>query len=283
MSVRFLVNVSDIHLGCQLALCPREGVALDNGGIYKPSTFQLRLANFWDCFFKEFVPRVTKREKWALVINGDAVEGEHHNSWTPISANPEVQARCALDVLEPVVKLAKGGLYMIRGTPAHVGQDANSEESLARVLGAIKPTSERHTWDHLKLRFGYDSLADIKHHISGTGNGRTTVNASGAEYHDQAYESGRIGEEWPDVVCRAHCHNANISGIPAKADGTGRTKLCWSLTTPCWQLKNGFGHKVSVARNKKPEFGGWVLESTPDGVVPHLCLWKVKDTEETHA
>ena len=38
-----VVVVSDIHCGCRLGLCPKEGVALDDGGLYMPSRIQKKV------------------------------------------------------------------------------------------------------------------------------------------------------------------------------------------------------------------------------------------------
>ena len=283
MHTRFVVGVSDTHLGDQLALCPPAGVALDDGGWYTPSPIQQQLSAYWHHTFDVWLPGIVGDEPWALVHNGDVVEGDHHNSWTPISRNPEIQAAAALEVLEPIVARAKAGFYVVRGTPAHAGQSACSEEGIAKALGAIGPVKDRYSWDHLKLRFGEGHLSDWMHHISGSGNGRTKANALQAELHDVAYAAGLSGIEVPDIVIRSHRHNYTEMGVKAKPDATGLAKTIRGVTTPSWQAKNGHCFKAQVARNSVPEFGAICLESTKHGINIHSIVWQIQDTQEVCA
>ena len=95
MTINNLVVVSDTHSGCRLALCPPEGIALDDGGRYIPSEFQQKMWVMWQEFWQEWVPRVTYGEPFDLVHNGDAIDGVHHNSTTQVSHNFEDQLRIA--------------------------------------------------------------------------------------------------------------------------------------------------------------------------------------------
>jgi hypothetical protein len=54
--VRNLIVISDTHCGCRLALHPPECSRLDDGGRYMPSEFQLALWEYWQIFWKEWVP-----------------------------------------------------------------------------------------------------------------------------------------------------------------------------------------------------------------------------------
>ena len=80
-----LVVISDLHSGCRLGLCPSGGVPLDDGGMYLPSDLQLKLWSMWREFWDDFVPTVTGGKPWALVVTGDAIDGVHHGSTTPVS------------------------------------------------------------------------------------------------------------------------------------------------------------------------------------------------------
>jgi hypothetical protein len=106
--VRNLVVVSDLHLGCRLGLFPAGfSMRLDDGGTYRASRLQRIVWRWWEEFWGEWVPSVTRGEPFSVVINGDSVDGgAHHGNVTHISANLEDQERLALHVLKPVVDRA---------------------------------------------------------------------------------------------------------------------------------------------------------------------------------
>src|ERR1035437_2848056 len=139
-----LVVVSDIHAGCRLALCPPGGVPLDDGGTYHTSPLQDKLGAMWRTFWDEFVPTATRGEPFGVVINGDCVDGVHHNSTTQISHNLMDQSAIASAILAPIAKACDGRIWMVRGTEAHVGQSATMEEGLAKSLGAIPSAEGQH-------------------------------------------------------------------------------------------------------------------------------------------
>src|SRR3972149_6399515 len=69
-------------------------------------------------------------------MNGDALDGVHHNSVTQVSHNLKDQSAIAYTVLSEITNKAKDGYYHVRGTEAHVGKSAQEEERLAEALGA---------------------------------------------------------------------------------------------------------------------------------------------------
>ena len=143
-----IIVVSDLHCGDQTGLCPPDGVDLDRGGHYCPSTLQKKIYAYWEYLWKGWVPMVCRDEPYIVVCNGDAVEGNHHNSTHQISANPAVQERIALEVLSPIVKDALA-YYHIRGTPAHGGESGCDEERLARALSAVPNAEGQYARDEL--------------------------------------------------------------------------------------------------------------------------------------
>jgi hypothetical protein len=90
-----LIIFSDTHLGCKLGLCHPDGIELDDGGRYIPSKLQRSVWQWWEEFWGEWVPRVTRGEPYDVVLNGDAIEGVHHNATTPISHNIGEQIKLA--------------------------------------------------------------------------------------------------------------------------------------------------------------------------------------------
>lgn len=205
MDVANIVVVSDLHCGCRLALCPPEGLPVDDGGTYHPSPLQDALWGHWREFWDEFVPSVCHNEPFAVVVNGDAVEGNHHRSTTQISHNPADQEECAYRVLMPIMERCQGRLYMIRGTEAHVGSSGCDEERIAKRLGLTTGTGSAHArWD-LYARVG-PSLVHFAHHIGTTGTRAYESTAVMKELTEAYGEAAQWGEEPPDIVVRSHRH-----------------------------------------------------------------------------
>ena len=137
IKVNNLVVVSDTHCGCGLALCPPE-VMLDDGGYYKQSKLQQKLWAMWQEFWGEFVPDATHGEPYAVVHNGDAIDGSHHRSTYQITHNLTTQCGIAHEILKPVVEACEGRYYHIRGTEAHVGQCFGRNTPVLMYDGSIK-------------------------------------------------------------------------------------------------------------------------------------------------
>ena len=98
-----VVVISDLHAGCQFGLCTSKKFRLDGGGYYEPSTNQKKVYKWWREFWEQWIPIVTKNEPFILVINGDALDGRHHNATTQISQNITDQINLAEILLKPVV------------------------------------------------------------------------------------------------------------------------------------------------------------------------------------
>jgi hypothetical protein len=248
-----LVVISDLHCGCQLGLCPDIGAKLDNGGTYKPSRPQEKLFDLWRHFWDEWVPNATRGEPFALVVNGDALDGVHHRSVTQITHNLERQRDIAYEVIAPVAERAER-LYMVRGTEAHVGQSGQDEEELARRLGAIRDEAGRHSRHELWIQIG-QALVHCAHHIGTTGSMAYETSAVMKELAELMADASRWRVQPPDVVVRSHRHRhvqvqtptANVYGI--------------AFTTAAWQLRTPFAFKVPGGRVSTPHIGGSLIRS----------------------
>jgi hypothetical protein len=271
-----LVVVSDIHAGCRLALCPPGGVPLDDGGTYHPSPLQLKMWAMWREFWDVFVPRATRKEPFGVVINGDVVDGVHHNSTTQISHNLMDQATIAQMILAPVAKACQGRLWMVRGTEAHVGQSAATEEGIAKAIGAI-PNAEGQCarWDLWKS-IGPGKLVHFLHHIGTTGSQAYEATAVHKELVEEFVEAARWHRDAPSIIVRSHRHRY-IEDTIATGSSTGETCRAIAVVTPGWQAKTPFAWKIPGARLSTPQFGGLVLRWVDDDrqifVVPRI--WTV--------
>ena len=259
-AVRNLVVISDTHSGCRLALCPPDGIRLDDGGFYRPSEFQIKLWELWREFWDDWAPTVTRGEPYDLVHNGDALEGVHHGSTTQISHNIEDQQRIAEAVLKPVVAACKatgGTYYHIRGTEAHVGKTAEFEERLARSLGA-KPniTGQYARWDLWKrVGSAKGPLVHLLHHVGTTGSAAHEASAVNAELTAEYVESARWNRQPPDFIVRSHRHRS------IAVDMNSARGYAAAIVTPAWQGRTPFTWKIPGARISEPQVGGILIRS----------------------
>jgi len=246
-----IIVVSDLHCGCRLGLCP-PSVKLDGGGTYHASPLQRKLYKHWLYFWDRWVPEVTKGEPFAVVVNGDSMDGIHHNSVTQISHNITDQQRIAYDMLSPVVDECHGQLYMIRGTEAHVGKSGQNEEALAEMLDAIPDDSGNYArWD-LWAEVGA-GLVHFTHHIGTTGRTHYESSAVMAELGEAYAEAGRWQNRAPNVVVRSHRHRHIEVRVPTSA-GYGI-----SFVTAGWQLQTPFVWRMPGGRSSLPQIGGSLI------------------------
>jgi hypothetical protein len=225
--------------------------------------------NWWGEFWNEYVPKFTEGQPYAVVVNGDALEGRHHNAVAQVSHNLADQAAIAATCLAPVVELCDGRFYFVRGTEAHVGPSGEQEELLAKELGAIKDESGRHSRFELWVRVG-SRLVHCLHHIGTTSSSHYATTAILKELNETYIESARWAMEPPAAVVRSHRHQHNEVRI-STADGYG-----YSIVTAGWQLKTPFAHRVAGARVTTPEIGGSVLIQGGSDFYTRHKTWKIE-------
>lgn len=248
-STQFVVVVSDTHCGCRVGLCPPE-VELDDG-FYRASRIQNKVWDWWCRFWDEFVPQATEGQPFTLVVNGDALEGNHHRGVSQITHNMHDQELIAEAVLAPRVKLA-AQYFHIRGTEAHVGKSGQHEESVAKALKAAPDADKKYARWELFLWVN-DKLIHFLHHVGTTGAQHYESTALWGEYMDSCLEAGRWGLDIPDMVVRSHRHrNLDVHGPTHKGRG-------YVFTTAGWQLKTPYVYRLRGARSSQPQLGGHVI------------------------
>lgn len=256
-----VVAVSDLHIGCELALMPREGWMRDSRNLVTPSTMQSILADWWDEAWR-WVNKETGG-KFDVVVNGDIVEGTHHKATTPWTANHNTQRACAAHILTPVRDMARR-LYVIRGTEAHVGSSGEDEEAIAESIVADRP-DKGGTWSQYEMfyRVG-DHLAHFAHHIGTAASPFTETSALLREQVGGYVEAGRWGDEPAAVYVRSHRHICSGIWHPSRHGITS------TVTTPAWQLKTPYVHRIS-ARMSQPQIGLVLILVGDNG--PYVKPW----------
>ena len=271
--VRNLVVIGDLHAGCRLGLCPPGPIQLDDGGTYSPSREQGKVWAMWGEFWNDWVPHACHNEPFAVVVNGDSLDGIHHKSTTQISHNLADQAAIGYAVLRPIVDLCEGRFYMIRGTEAHVGPSGSEEERLAKSLGAIKDAQGRHARYELWVRVG-KGLIHCLHHIGTTGSTHYESTAILKELAESYTEAGRWRNQPPDVVVRSHRHRHIEVRIP--------TSLGYGIAfcTAGWQLNTPFCFRIPGARLTTPQIGGSLIRQGDSDLYTRHRIWSVDRSKE---
>ena len=272
-----LVVVSDLHVGCRVALAHPDGHEMDDGAIYQPTKLQQVMWAWWEEFWHEWVPEVTHGEPYAVCLNGDCLDGVHHNSVTQWTHNLTYQRRAAVKILRPVVARCGGRYYHIRGTEAHAGKSGQDEEEIAQQLGAIPNDQGQYARYELWIRIGR-GLAHVTHHIGTAGSMHYESTAVMREMSEAYNESGRWGQEPPDWIVRSHRHrNIEVRVQTRKGFATG-------LVTPGWQLKTPFAYRIAGARQAQPQIGGSLLRCGDQDLFTRHRVWDLARpaTEECH-
>lgn len=269
--IKNLVVIGDTHAGCQFALCP-PGVRLDGGGVYYASKYQQALWDYWQHFWRVWVPKATRGEDYAVCINGDLIDGKHHNSVSQITQNLRDQRNIADAIISPIIEKCKGQLYVTRGTPVHAGESGQDDETVAKFLGAIPDENGHHARNDLWIKVG-DGLAHITHHIGTTGSVAYETTALMKEYSEACAQSGMWGLPSPDVVVRSHRHRHSEVRVPS-ANGYG---VCF--TTAAWQLKTPFVWRIPGGRNSIPQIGGSLIRQGDEEFYTRHKTWTMDRTE----
>lgn len=224
-----LVIVSDLHVGCRVGLAHPDGHEMDDGATYWPTKLQQKMWCWWEEFWSTWVPEVTHGEPYAVCLNGDCLDGVHHNSVTQWTQNLTFQRRAAVKILRPVVEMCGGRYYHVRGTEAHAGKSGQDEEEIASQLNAIPNKDGQYARYELWIRVGR-GLAHITHHIGTAGSMHYESTAPMRELTEAYVESGRWKEESPDWVVRSHRHrNVEVRVQTHKGFATVAVTAGWQL------------------------------------------------------
>lgn len=237
---RVLAVVSDLHCGSTVGLCTPEPVELDDGGTYLISPAQRWLYDNWLDFWTR-VGNAKRTAGWCgVLVNGDAVDGDHHGTVQIVSRDPGVQMWILKKVFEPALRLKPDWIGVVRGTEAHVGKNASVEESFARwlVKEGFRVPKDRET----RMQTAWHLNAEIEGTLlSATHHGRignrpwTKANMVLNLAAQVFYEYAARGERHPDLAIRSHFHTFQDSydAHPVRV-----------IQTPAWQLATAYAHRV---------------------------------------
>lgn len=258
---RPIVVVSDLHVGCGLAVMPREGAAHGSTNEHQPSQLQLKLCDWWDEFWA-WVEKETGGG-YNVVVNGDSIDGVHHRAVSQWTHNTDVQRAAAVQLLRPVRERAHR-MFMTDGTEAHVGPSSSDEESIARELKTDRPSGRGpHSLAQLFYSCGDDSLIHFAHHMPTSLSPFTKSSGLQKEIIYGYTHSGRLRLQAPNLYVRSHRHECGVVGEPIRAK-SGTTQMAFAWCTSPWQLMGPYMNKFPRG-GAVSEIGGLLIKFGDEG------------------
>jgi hypothetical protein len=246
-----IIVVSDLHVGSFTGILPSGGITLDTGDTIQPSKARQMLIDFWQHFWTVYVPFTTKGcKKIRVVINGDAIDGNHHNA-VDLIPNVETQRKACEELLKPI-REKYDSLIMVRGTEVHGGKSEQDTEAIGKTLEAERdPDTGNYSWYQYWSECE-GSIFQFAHHIGTTSSAAYETSAPMRELVSGLVESAQWGQRMPDVMVRSHRHRYTKVMIPA----TGNKEVALYVT-PAWQLRTP--HVERIDRMRLPHIGGLVF------------------------
>jgi hypothetical protein len=249
-----IVVLSDLHVGSTKGLLP-DGYVNVEGAEVNQNAIQQWL---WSCWLdaREQIGQIIGGRKFALVINGDAIEGVHHGTKEIWSTEIGDHALAAVQLLAPLANDADR-VFMVRGTESHVN---NHEASIGAKLGGdINPELGIAAFDRLTLDV-HGVRCVFRHHIGTTMRRGLAGSQLSLSLAEEQLEAAANGEKVPQVIVCSHRHKPGVY-----SDNNG---MC--IVTPAWQVLTRFGHKVVSAARCTPGFQILDWQGKNTGELPHV-------------
>lgn len=224
--IRHVLALSDLHCGSTVGLCP------PNFRMAKGGTYGLNKSQQW--LWRQWLDLTEKAIAWigdnpfALVVNGDLIEGNHHGTTEIWSVNMVDHVNAAIEALEPISKKADK-TFVVVGTECHTREH---EYGIAEYLKA-DPNDDAPAWDQLNLKLGSYPTRFV-HHTSTTSREWLRASRLSIQLTQARSAAHDAGHEAPKMLVAGHCH---------LFDCYQRLDLA-AVTLPAWQLLTRHGHKV---------------------------------------
>ena len=265
-----LIFIGDTHINSTVALCP-SGVALDDGGTYRPSNAQRWLWRNWVDFWSKAGEQPGRK---IVVFNGDMAELDtKRRSVQLITANKATIIKMVLLAIEPALAIAESVL-VIRGTPAHTGKGAWIEEAIAADLDHAIPNEVSASHYHARLTIDGVRL-DIAHHapMSGVPWSKNT-GANTLAMRLLWYYRVSMHKAPPHLAIRAHNHRAAVGFASEGGDNIEVRYL------PAWSLATEYTYRAGY-ENALADIGGLFVRIN-DGryeVEPVIYPYRISEGE----
>jgi hypothetical protein len=265
--------ISDMQVGSTVALAPPRWQLYD-GGTFRASPAQMVIYRQWQRSaenVKDMLTEKLRRKRLVVVLNGEPIDGHHHDTPQIITKTPQEQIDMSIALLDEWLQTTgynpKRGdcMYLVRGTTAH--EKGEHIEQIGRDIDGVIPyrkdTSElvkdgRYHFQKLRKRVN-GRYFKIQHHGFGRGTRAWTKENSIAYALKSEYFTCLDNKRpIPDVTISSHIHVYNFARY------YGKQKTMFGCTTPCWQLKTHFANRVAALEDINT-IGNIYFDVTADG------------------
>jgi hypothetical protein len=254
------VVIADTHSGSNYALfLNREWHGIKTSHIARAKQVQIRKQ--FEIYAAE-VNQARKDKRVKLVVNGDAIDGDHHRSGDVCTLNEKEQADIHIELMiefqKRIAWQAGDELYYTKGTQTHVHEQ---EYYIGRELNAI-PDGDFYAWNILKLESnGVKSW--FVHHGPTRGKGVNEGNPARNWLKNIQSDAIKDGTDIPDIVYTGHVHDPTYSSYIYR--NKMQFKTMHGIILPCWQMKTDFAYQVAAVQKNK--LGGVYHEIKADGTI----------------
>lgn len=237
----------DTHAGSTVGLMQPDPWQLDAGGTYRPSKAQRLIWRQWVEGWDVVNQLRQPGDRLIITMMGDAVDGKHHDTSELVTGRIEEQERIFIDAMDWTLQHVNFGgddvLQFISGTPAHVGEMAQSERRICEDMEG------RGLYDRLKMQVGSVKF-DVAHDGLPVGGRAWTDDSSlRAVIRSMLFDSLLNGQDVPDYVIRAHRHTFMTTDFER-----GKYHIS-GMICPAFQLKTSYGNRFTSTNNRTPSIG----------------------------
>lgn len=255
------VVMSDMHSGSNYALFLKNPWQGTKGNNHTATSWQVEIRKQFERYAED-IRQARQGKQVKLIHNGDAIDGDHHQSGDVCTTNALEQAKIHIDLMTEFQKLidwqAGDEMHYTRGTQTHVNQ---FENYIGEEMNAV-PCGDFYVHDALELETnGTYSL--FAHHGPGRGDGANEGNSMRNWLRNMQQEATKDGTRIHDNVWTGHVHYPTYSSYIWREKMNFRTMH--GIITPSWQLKTSFGWQV--ASTKRAKIGGAWQEIKADGTI----------------
>jgi len=246
-----VVVVSDLHCGSSVALWPDKHKSSTGNTIGLGDNLHQQW--LWSCW-QDAIAKVKahfKGRNFAVICNGDLIEGIHHGTTEVVVAKNADHASAAIECLAPLISGATES-YFVAGTECHVG---DWEQKICADL--------RGKWCGDKGLIEINgTLIDVSHHCPTSSRAYLEAGGMSISMGNARLNYARVGHRLPKVFLRAHRHTGGYY-----SDGNAAYVI-----TPAWQLLTRYGFKVVTDSICRPGFVILDWQSTTPGGIPSILL-----------
>jgi hypothetical protein len=265
-NIKLAVVISDTHVGSTVGLWPDKFNSVEGFSVGQ-NAIQKWLWKLWLDATQKWLPSVVGDDPYALIVNGDLIDGVSPRSIQVMTPDPADQSRAVKQVLGPMFQKA-AKTYITLGTESH---SRNDEYRIGADLGAeIDQETGLHAFSELHLEI-HGAYGICRHHCGTAGSPYVEAGGIGRAMNTEIMEAARCGARIPKWMMRAHRHRHGVV-----TDGNSMMGI-----TGAWQTLTRFGHKVVPAAQAQPSMVILDWRGTQRGDLPRIHE-KVYEPKKKH-